>query len=193
MNTGIPMDLLQLAGHRRALAEALMDGIDGDNLEALAAIEGEYQNAEAESAEEAIPYLTDLAKTEDALRAEIAGHKAFIAPYQARIARKQRALDTIREHAMDTMVLFEYTSVRTEAGTWSISQRPKTEITDEAAVLADPRFRREVISVNKVVLGQVLKALKVRADAAKKAGKKPAPAHTLPGAALGSTRVLTRN
>ena len=73
MNTGIPMDLLQLAGHRRALAEALMDGIDGDNLEALAAIEGEYQNAEAESAEEAIPYLTDLAKTEDALRAEIAG------------------------------------------------------------------------------------------------------------------------
>ena len=117
-----------------------------------------------------------LAKWFDATEDKIGAYWAVIQRLKAeadflksqadRMTRRRRAMDNaskrIRALAVDLMKANEELTGETKIkrGEFSVSltRRKSTVITDEAAVLALPEYRREVVSVDKVAVGADLKA-----------------------------------
>lgn len=159
---GIPLSLLELAAQREAIYTTLTEGIDVDDDEARAALEGMYQNAAARTIEELESWLDDMGVIEEACRADIAGLTEFIKPFSTQVARKERTLETLRRHVHEAMALFQVQKVSTRrAGTWSIVSRPTTEVYDEAGLPRpdeDPALWRVRTELNKTELNERLKA-----------------------------------
>lgn len=121
---GIPAHLMELAAEQQAVYDALADGVDEGDEEALAVLKGMLETSQAKTAEMVPAWLGDCGMIEDAVTAEIEAHKGMAKQIRERAARAEKALANFRRHIHEAMALFGITEkVKTRSGTWYTSTR----------------------------------------------------------------------
>jgi len=154
---GLPPSLLELGARVQAISTTLLEGIDPDDREARAALEGMYEDVAARTQDELAAFADWTARLVDAAEADAKALKALVSQYQQRIGRLERAQEDAREHLHQALALFGERKVRTLTATWSISTRYKADVRDEAAVQA-AGFTRTKIETDRAALAEALKA-----------------------------------